>query len=341
MVRNRLGRPYYYLQRHRGTDKAGAAIRLPDVNDPEFWTEYARLIGLPPAPAKTDTVSELIKAWKKSPEWNGLGARTKVEWSRHSNRIEAAWGTLEVVGIQPKHVLELRDLWAHVPATANNMLRCLSSMLGWSVPRGWRGDNPCREVPKLKGGEGYAPWPQEAIDEAREELPKELWWYVALALFTGQRKGDVLAMRRDKIHKGLIQVKQEKTKKELLLPIHRELAAVLEDIPKRATTILTDARGLPWTDNYFNQVWRDNRPKKVTALGLVPHGLRKSAVVTLLEVGCTEAEVASVTGQSLQMVAHYAKKVNQEKLARAAILRWENRNETSLVNTVGNTDTKN
>jgi integrase len=57
--------------------------------------------------------------------------------------------------------------------------------------------------------------------------------------------------------------------------------------------------------------------------GLVFHGLRKSAVVTLLEAGCSDAEVAAITGQSRQMVEHYARLVNQEHLARSAILKWE------------------
>jgi hypothetical protein len=47
-------------------------------------------------------------------------------------------------------------------------------------------------------------------------------------------------------------------------------------------------------------------------------------VVMLLEVGCTTAEVQAITGQSMQMVEHYAKQVNQKKLAAAAILKWEN-----------------
>lgn len=326
MVRNKTGRPYYYLQRHRGTAKAEKPIRLPD--DPrsnEFWSEYSRLLGLAPEPVKTDTVAKLIEAWQAAPEWKQLGDKTRVEWSRHCTRIEASWGNLEVRGIEPKHCLELRDLWAHAPATANNMMRCLSSMLGWSVPRGWRSDNPCREVPKLKGGEGYAPWPQEAIDQAKEEMPAELWWYVALSLYTGQRKGDVFKMKWSSIQRGLISVVQEKTGKPLLIPIHRELQAVLDTIPKRAVTILTNARGQPWTDNLHTPVWRESRPLMVKALKLVPHGLRKSAVVTLLEAGCTEAETAAITGQSMQMVAHYARKVNQEKLARAAILKWESK----------------
>ena len=45
---------------------------------------------------------------------------------------------------------------------------------------------------------------------------------------------------------------------------------------------------------------------------LVFHGLRKSAVVFLVEAGCTTAEVSAITGQSLQMVEHYyAEQVNQ------------------------------
>ena len=56
---------------------------------------------------------------------------------------------------------------------------------------------------------------------------------------------------------------------------------------------------------------------------LVFHGLRKSAVVTLLEAGATDAEVSAITGQSREMVAHYSRQVNQNKLAAAAILKWE------------------
>jgi hypothetical protein len=59
---------------------------------------------------------------------------------------------------------------------------------------------------------------------------------------------------------------------------------------------------------------------------LVFHGLRKSAVVMLLEAGCTDAEVAAITGQSREMITHYSLMVNQRKLARAAILKWEQAN---------------
>ena len=62
-------------------------------------------------------------------------------------------------------------------------------------------------------------------------------------------------------------------------------------------------------------------------------------MVTLLEAGCTDAEVGSITGQSREMIEHYAKQVNQRRLAAAAILRWENASETRTANTIANTGT--
>jgi len=42
-----------------------------------------------------------------------------------------------------------------------------------------------------------------------------------------------------------------------------------------------------------------------------------------LEAGCSDAETAAITGQSRNIVEHYAKQVNQRRLAAAAVLKWE------------------
>ena len=68
---------------------------------------------------------------------------------------------------------------------------------------------------------------------------------------------------------------------------------------------------------------RKNKPKFLKDAGLVFHGLRKTAVVTLLEAGCTDAQVAAITGHSREMLVHYARRVDQERLAKEAIKTWE------------------
>ena len=109
--------------------------------------------------------------------------------------------------------------------------------------------------------------------------------------------------------------------------MHRDLAELLKTLPRRATTILTNTKGRPWTSDGFRASWSKEMTRPAMAghrqVGLVFPGLRKSAVVFLLEAGCTDAEVSAITGQSRQMVEHYARQVNQQKLAAMAVLKWE------------------
>jgi len=53
----------------------------------------------------------------------------------------------------------------------------------------------------------------------------------------------------------------------------------------------------------------------IREIRVVFHGLRKSAVVMLLEAGATEAEVMAITVRLREMVAHYARQLNQRRLA--------------------------
>ena len=106
----------------------------------------------------------------------------------------------------------------------------LSLLISWGIPRGYRTDNPCEHVRKLKVGEGYEPWPWEMIELVERDGPAWMWQAAALALYTGQRQGDVLAMTRSKIKNGLIEVRQEKTGRCLVIPAHQRLLAVIENM---------------------------------------------------------------------------------------------------------------
>jgi integrase len=119
-------------------------------------------------------------------------------------------------------------------------------------------------------------------------------------------------------------VTQEKTGCHIVVPVHRDLAPILAAIPKRSIFVLTSSKGSPWSKHGFRTSWGRMTTRLELPEGLVFHGLRKSAVVMLLEAGCTDAEVSAITGQSRQMVEHYAQQVNRKKLAASAILKWEN-----------------
>ena len=50
----------------------------------------------------------------------------------------------------------------------------------------------------------------------------------------------------------------------------------------------------------------------------------------LLEAGCTTAEVQAITGQSVEMVEHYAKDVDKRKLAKSGMKKLENASATEI-----------
>ena len=104
--------------------------------------------------------------------------------------------------------------------------------------------------------------------------------------------------------------------------------------------ILTTPKGMPWLDDegragLFQVSWARHRPPVVAERKLVFHGLRKTAVVSLLEAGCTDGHVSAITGPSRAMVEHYAKGVNQRKMAQAGM---ERRETVSQLSTREHTD---
>ena len=211
----------------------------------------------------------------------------------------------------------------------------------WEAYRNLAGNNERR----------LAPWPWEELEHFAKHARPDLWHAAALALYSSQRLSDALKVKWSDINNGQISVRQGKTGKSLWIPIHRKLAAILATLRRDSIYVLTSsrrARGakdapkpfrrpataeekppprLPWTVDGFKASWSNelNREvmKPLRAKRLVFHGLRKSAVVMLLEAGATDAEVSAVTGQSREMVEHYSRQVNQRKLAAAAILKWE------------------
>lgn len=324
------GRTYWYYQPGRGTAQAGERIRIRGEHerDPEFLRHLAELSGrAEPAPeVRRGSFAALIKAYTAGPDYAALKPRTRIEYDRHLATIDGLWGDMPVRGLRPRAILAMRDSYADTPTKANHILEVLSALIGWGIPRDYADANPCRDIPKFRKGAGYAAWRWDQIELFRREAAPHLWHAAALALYTGQRIGDVLGMKWSDIRAGEVHVVQDKTGKAVWVPIHKELAEVLETIERRSIYILTTGDGQPWAGG-FHSSWKKQMRKKaladMLAARLVPHGLRKSAVVMMLEAGCTVPQVAAITGQSHQMVEHYAAMVSQRTLAREAILKWE------------------
>ena len=327
-IRRKGGKVDYY---HRITRE-----RLPD--DPEQCAARALAINEELAEAKAEQkklgngqFDTLVADYRASPEYKTKAEKTRRDYARYLSFLENEFGQSQVRDLLDREfVLELRDLFSDTPRKADMMVRMVSILFGYALERpkkyrlrvkvGETPVNPCIGIKKLyKSDGGFLPWP-EAVQEAffAAAYP-ELRRIAQATLYMGQRGGDMVKVAKSHIERFKIRVVQNKTGEPLKIPMHPRLVDILAEIPSSDQLIVfTTKAGVPWTEHHL----RHEVQKVMTKIGhpgYTPHGLRKNAVVNLLEAGCTEAQTAAVTGQTMQMIEYYARQVNKEKLATAAI----------------------
>ena len=89
-------------------------------------------------------------------------------------------------------------------------------------------------MPKLETNpDGARPWPAWAYKLIEECGREDIRRAVLLARYTGQRQADVLRMTPEHVEDGGIHVMQQKTGKELWVPLHPDLrvAGDVEQLP--------------------------------------------------------------------------------------------------------------
>jgi integrase len=278
------------------------------------------------APLSGETVLDLIRAYERSPEWARLAASTKENYTIYLRPFMKIKG-LSVREIDRRGILELRDAVAthRGPGAATGFVRAASALFGWAVDHDWLQHSPCHRVKGLATGHLPA-WTEAQLAAAIACLPEHLRRAVVLAVHTGQRRGDLIALRWSDISGGTIRLRQQKTGAELALPIHPALAAELAVWRAQATAlhVLTDVRGKPWTPLHLS----GQLPYALARIGLPRlgiHGLRKLAAARLADAGCTTHEIAAITGhRTLSMLALYTRTADQERLASVAVSKLTN-----------------
>jgi integrase len=289
-----------------------------------FGDSYAAMLGHRKRREQTpNTVADLADKFEESPEFAALSLGTRKFYRSLLKHVREHLGKFPIADVKRKHVTEVVHNRLAGNGTRNGFLAVYGVLHSYAQSLEIVDTiSPTKNVKPFKMGE-HEPWPESILKAGLSAPHDRTRLAIALLYYTGQRIGDVVRFRWNDIHDGVIGFTQQKTGKAMDVPLHADLRAELARTPKRGITIIVNQDGQAMTD----QVIR--RELKAFAAGqgaeLVPHGLRKNAVNALLEAGCTDYEVQAITGQSLQMIAHYARKVNRKKLGQAAILKLENK----------------
>ena len=270
-----------------------------------------------------ESIGALILAYKASPEWERLAPASRATYATYLKVLEAS--PHDTVGdITRRDVLAVRDAVAATRGNgaATGFIRAASALFSWAVDREWIDATPVVRIKALPGGSLPA-WGAQHVASALAKLSEPLRRAVILAAHTGQRRGDLCAMRWDAYDGGKLRFRQQKTGRDMALTVPEALRAELDAWKRDAKTltILHDRWGQPWKPQRLTENLR-RALAKIGMAGLGIHGVRKYVAADLAAHGATTHEIAAVTGhKTLAMVQHYTESVDRERLGEQAVNR--------------------
>lgn len=322
--RDRHGKPRSYVR-----VPGQKAIPLPGLpGSAEFMASYQNAISLA-APRSLGasrtipgTVDATVVAYYADNSFLALG-----ETTRHTRKVilehfRAEHGAKRLTTLQRAHVAAI--VGKRPPFAARNWLKVLRGLMAFAVNMGLRKDDPTQGVklPKVKAGEIHT-WTEAEIAqfEGWHPVGSTARLAMALLLYTAQRRGDVVRMGRQNIRDGVLSIRQEKTGNLVEIPVHPALIAIIADTPIAGQmTFLVNGSVAAFTSAGFGNIFRDwcdeaDMPKRCSS-----HGLRKAACRRLAEAGCSEHEIASISGhENLAEVRRYTRAASRAKMAKSAM----------------------
>lgn len=255
------------------------------------------------APSPTN-LSTLVTLYRGSSDFRRTKPVTRQEYDRYLDKIRMEFGRLTLEGLQQPSTRgafkEWRDRMADKPRSADFAWMVLVRILSFAKDRGMISVNIAERGGRLyRSTRRDRTWTDVDVAAFEAAAPPHMRLAIQLALWTGQRKGDLLRLSWRDFDGVNLRFAQSKTKSRVLVPMG-PLAAVLSS--QRGTgAILRNSRGGAWTSDGFNTSWRKCCAKAgITKLTF--HDLRGTAITRMALAGCTVPEIAAVTGHSLKDV---------------------------------------
>jgi integrase len=320
---DRHGRPRYYFRRPGFESKPlhGLPYSAAFMSDYEAAMS-GQLLSLGANRMRPGSMMALALSYFASPDFRTLKPSTQRAYRWIVERICKEHGDKRAADLRRDHIVKLMAAQADKPSAANGLRMALRVLMKHAIDIGLRADDPTREVRAIRvRTAGHHSWTDDEIAqfERHHAIGSRARLALALLLYSGQRRGDVIRMGAQHIREGSLHIKQEKTGAELIIPVHPALAAIIAAAPREHLTFVTTRHGGPFEGSAFSR-WFREQCDKAGLPHCSAHGLRKAAARRLAEAGCTVHEIGSITGHaSLTELVRYTKAADQKRLAETAM----------------------
>jgi integrase len=206
---------YYYAWR------GGPQIKA-SPGSPEFVRLYNDAYANLRKPA-AGTLTTIIAEYKASAEYNRLQPSTLRAYAAYIRLIEQEFGDMPLAALSDPRVRgdfkQWRDSFVETPRKADYAWTTLARILSFAKDRALISANPCEG-----GGRLYVAnrtdrvWQEGQVEAFLKIAPPEMQLGLLLALWTGQRQGDLLRLPWSAYDGKHIRLQQSKTRRRVVIP---------------------------------------------------------------------------------------------------------------------------
>ena len=281
-----------------------------------------------PARDPEGTFAALASSYLASSKFRDLAPKTQALNRMYVDRLRDIYGPLPVAAITRPVVMALREKHSDRKWYATHLLAKLRLVLQYGVDIGALRTNHALKPGGLKPPRRHEVWTPADTDAMIATAGPDIRLACALLLYSAQRPADALSMRWEQISERdgrlWISLRQAKTGELIDVPAHRELEKLLRAADRRAALLVPSPTGKLWLYRNFSRAW-DACKTKAGISGVQRRDLRRTAMVRMAEAGATTAQIAAVSGHTIDQTSRILDTYipRRGEVAAGAIDAWE------------------
>ena len=353
---DRHGNVRLYFWRGKGHRKIRIRERM---NTPDFHAAYQKALAgqttkrFPgkPEKVKPQTYRWLCVQFFASPDFKQLDVKTQHVRRlllEHTWREPIAPGSKETFADFPvnrmtaKAVRVLRDRKADYPEAANMRIKAVRRVFKWALENeiGNLTSNPTVDVSYFRHSpQGHHTWTVEEVEqyEKRHPIGSKARLALALLLYTGTRRSDVVLLGRQHARGGWLKFTAQKNRRRnpvtVELPILPALQSIVDASDTGDLTYLITEYKRPFTAAGFGG-WFRERCDEAGLNHCSAHGIRKAGASIAAENGASPHQLMAIFGWlTLKEAERYTQAARRKGMARDGIgflMRKETNNERNF-----------
>ena len=298
---------------------------------------YRPMVRKPRIDREKGAIRQLAELYVKSPEFKRLSVKWQSAKKYYLGLLEDEFAWVSIADLNNRNCrtsfYRVRDELCDTPNKADKLIDTLKGLLAWAYERNKIDVNHALAIPHLADSgkvRNDIIWIEDHEAIVYASFPNSLVEAFRFALFSAMRQSDMCALKWENYKDGWITYTPNKTAGTTGVKVHLPVYALppfqelVDGLSRCSEYMLTTETGHPMEAENLRVRWRDALYRSdLKGEDLHWHDLRGTATTRLLEAGCTDAEVAAITGHSIgsgTKLGDYAARSRQ--LALNAFQKW-------------------